>query len=757
MSSLLALLCATAVTQLPPAPPKPLGITVSGGVSLGSYEAGFLYLYLEAEKLTPKQELKIVTGASAGSVNALVSAISSCRPPNEDPLEDLGWRAWGGVGFRQLFNRERASREALFSRDALNDSFERVREVWKQGLPESCDVVVGVVVTRVTPRSIELQKGLTIPRLEEKFVLRIQGRGVGKAPKLSNYVVPSSHIPQPLLPLIDDENDASAQERNFTQLRSLIFASAAFPVAFAPQPIEYCLSKPPRDGEAVSAKNTECTSPEFLDLFIDGGVFDNNPLRLGYLVAENRLRRTDDGRTVWRDLLSEGPSAPVSDIRHIYLDPDTSAYPPEEENAEDHRENGLFEQVFKLGGGFVETARARELASLAEERKELTERMRLTASYFPKASEHLHAFVGFFDRDFRLFDFYLGMYDAFRELKGSGQWSDEQLKLVRPESEVARRHWAPFACMLGTFEPGYESYASWCEGDDLRNFRILMQVTLDRLSETCRPTQRTLTYAIAGYHHLCSRARQGYPAPVMPGLKRVEPEARHRRDKESAFGFSMRLLGDYGYTFTDLVLPPEEAHLGTLAIRRELDAVMDAWAQAQPTFAERVVAKTALRTALNGLEFTPPRLSSYVVVGTTLEAGGSAVPLGWQSRWFQVTGAAEVNYLFSLFTPGEHRTSLSLTLGPEFHLSFLSNAIFQPRVAVRGGVQLTPGDGLSTKKCSDTFSDPRYCTQGVLEGVVVVTLLERLRAEVVLQTFPAVFGRDSRAYTLQLGIGAQFY
>ena len=50
---------------------------------------------------------------------------------------------------------------------------------------------------------------------------------------------------------------------------------------------------------------------------------------------------------------------------------------------------------------------------------------RLTIGYFPKASEALNAFIGFFDAEFRLFDFYLGMYDAYRELK-TGGWLGEK-------------------------------------------------------------------------------------------------------------------------------------------------------------------------------------------------------------------------------------------------------------------------------------------------------------------------------------------
>ena len=129
LSLFLAAALASDVSQPSATPVEPIGVTVSGGVSLGSWEAGFMYLYLEGQKARPQSQVRIVTGASAGSANALVSAISSCRAPNPYPMQDPGWRVWGPVGFNQLFDRRRASEEALFVRDALDASFERVRAV----------------------------------------------------------------------------------------------------------------------------------------------------------------------------------------------------------------------------------------------------------------------------------------------------------------------------------------------------------------------------------------------------------------------------------------------------------------------------------------------------------------------------------------------------------------------------------------------------------------------------------------------------
>ncbi|MFZ5444214.1 MAG: patatin-like phospholipase family protein [Myxococcota bacterium] len=759
-------LLALALAQSPEAPPaeprvdapRPLGVTISGGVSLGTYEAGFMYLTLEQLKAHPALELKMVTGASAGSINALVSALASCRGPTPNPFEDPGWLAWGDVGYRDLFDRKNRG-EALFTRDALERSFERVRALAAGGLPESCDVVMGVVVTRVTPRQVLLQKGLTVPRLDERFLVRIQGRGAGKAPRLTNYVEPDSHLPQPLLPFVEDDgSDRVAFERNFNQLRALLFASAAFPVAFAPQPIEYCLSKPPKEGEAAGPQNIECRVPEFLDLFVDGGVFDNNPLRLAYNVSENRLTRAADGRARWRELF-EAKGEGRSDILHLYLDPDTSAYPPEDVASEAPGDKGLIAQFFKLGGGFVESARAKELSSLAEERKDLAQRMKLTVSQYPKASEHLSAFVGFFEKDFRVFDFYLGMYDAYRELKAGTGWHGATFDvdaLVARSAEAHPKQWQPFLCMLGMYEPGREADRERCKQPELRRFAILLQTSIDRVAAACRPTPEALrSAALVGFHQHCARARQGLSTVEVPGVRPIF-EDRIRRENETAFDFSMRLLGAYDFEFTDLGLARDNSHLGRLAIRREMESMVQHWANAQAGFADRVLARTVGRVALNNLQFSPPQLSGHVVVGTIVEGGVSAVPFGWQSHWFQLTGAFQVGQLTSLLTPGTLRLSFNIVTGPEFHLAALSNAIVQPRVALRGGVQLGVLDGLGAKKCSDLGADPRWCTQSLLETMISISLLERVRAEFIWQMYPGVWASDPRWYNLHFAIGVQF-
>src|SRR5204863_9384720 len=67
-----------------------------------------------------------------------------------------------------------------------------------------------------------------------------------------------------------------------------------------------------------------------------------------------------------------------------------------------------------LARTFIQTSRGRELLALIEETggAELREQMHLTHNQLPTMSGQLGAFFGFFERDFRELDFYLGMYDG---------------------------------------------------------------------------------------------------------------------------------------------------------------------------------------------------------------------------------------------------------------------------------------------------------------------------------------------------------
>ena len=162
----------------------PVALTVSGGVSLGAYEAGYLYYSLAAQRANPgSTRVIIATGASAGSVNALLTLRASCAGTTLDPRQSLFHRVWVPMGLNQLFQPDSTSPVAAFSQKSFQDVGALVEEELARGLPEDCDVVLGIVASRLSPRVIEAADGrLKVPVTEEHFVVRIRGTGRGAPP-----------------------------------------------------------------------------------------------------------------------------------------------------------------------------------------------------------------------------------------------------------------------------------------------------------------------------------------------------------------------------------------------------------------------------------------------------------------------------------------------------------------------------------------------------------------------------------------------
>src|SRR3954468_10051442 len=93
----LLLLASAARSAQPPA-----SITISGGVSLGSYEAGLVYYVVETMRLNPAAATpRVVTGASAGWVNAFMPTLQSWGAPVSAPEASLFWRAWIPLGLEK--------------------------------------------------------------------------------------------------------------------------------------------------------------------------------------------------------------------------------------------------------------------------------------------------------------------------------------------------------------------------------------------------------------------------------------------------------------------------------------------------------------------------------------------------------------------------------------------------------------------------------------------------------------------------------
>jgi predicted acylesterase/phospholipase RssA len=733
----------------PPTRADALALTVSGAVSLGSHEAGQLFLITEALRKSPHSvPLRVATGASAGSANALIAGSEACLRTDFSAEESLGYRVWVDVGLGELFDPARTTRQAIFHGDSLKRAFGYLKEVWSRGLPKECEFAFGVAVTRKTSADMKLAEGLVIPRSAEHFVVRIEGQDSGP-PRFANYIDPNTIYHRPALPF------SGSYEEDVAALEPAVLASTAFPVAFPPQPIEYCASLEP-------AKGGQCSEPTDMDLFVDGGVFDNNPLGIAYRTARAGL--TKEGAKV--ELRDRPDGTKLNDLPILYgfVDPDLRNYPayrPPTVNSET-ADDPVMTLVSRLGGQMLADARGHELASLSDENVSLLEQLWLVRANFPPISELLGAFFGFFERDFRDFDFHLGTYDSFVDLRdgsairlGTESYIQKLDATLEGKLEQVPTRYRKLACIASQVgDKKYKHLAGACAGPELRNFRILLQVAIDRLWANCRLLSAELVQSTKNIG--CKQAQGGLPPP------RVDPSftvrgARFQDPKESEFDYTLRLLGDYRFHFRDLGLAPENAGRARIEVRRKLIAMVEALSGAQGSFVDRTAVMTAGRTLINAIYYEPPQKRVYAGIGSSIFTGylgrlGNLRALYWN-------GDVRMMNLRELLSGGDFHFSAQATLGLEFALLPLSGRLWQPSVGVRGGYQFSSADGIGIDPCleSNVASDSRRCSGPVIHAPLNFTLLERVRLSLTPTFYPLPRDFGHNWFELEVGVGAELY
>jgi len=746
---------------------RALSFTISGGVSLGAYQAGFNYLAVEALKRNrDRLRLALITGASAGSGNGLITAIEYCQPEQPFPTRGLGWNVWLQVGYQRLFVEEEVTATNVFTRAPLEESMEFARAALQAGLLDGCEVVLGFSVTRLRPDEVQAQRNLQVPRQAKKFAVRIRGRGRGAWPRIDNYVDPYSNVGSAALPFIADPQTDADHDHNWHLLRDLVFASSSFPVAFRPVALRQCMTLP-FNGH-LSDANDRCVGNDTEELFVDGGVFDNNPLRYAYQLSNLGLRRAGQGKHGWRDLrqpVDNGAARAVDDVIYIYLDPDTRPYPEVTEEAErQHRR--LVPLMTDLLADFIQSARAKELSAIVDENPELLRKARLTTNRYSTVSRHLGAFLGFFDREFRRFDFYLGMYDAYHEVATGTLAFD----IARPalydfgglsaaQARDLPADWKPFACLRGWLDSDAPALRAACAGPALREFRILIQATLDRTYSDCRALDAASRDFSAWPHH-CRLAARGEAPPLIDGVKEPDDRDHWRRDDESPFDHLMRSLEDYRFTFTDLGLRADQAKFGRVRIRRKFLKMLKWLADAQDNRADRLILLTAGRSVVNRIAYEPPRNWWYFVAGSYGEVGASVLPFDWNRSFARLNLALTAKGLTTVITEERFDTQLSLLAGPELQLLPITTRLVQPIVGARVGYQFGTADDFEIGRCDrEEVDDVRSCSQLVVQAYGAVALLERLRIQLTAEFFPAPPGDfdDVRNIDLLLGIGYQFF
>ncbi len=743
---LVAVLLGAAGPQ-PAESPVPLALTVSGGVSLGAYEAGFLYYALELAKANPAQvELKLVTGSSAGSVNGFVAVLSGCGPPDPDPTGSLFWRIWIPIGLEQLHVPEDVTPVSLFSRRSFDPAVARVEKGWNEGLPEHCDMVLGVSTTRQAPRVVDLaHERLEVPRIEEKFALRIRGRGVGRPLLATNYFDPKHELPQPLLPTGPDGAVP------FAAVRDLVLASSAFPLAFPPLPLAHCLSEPGAASQVCTPERAR-TAP-----FFDGGVLDGRPLRLAARLAGAGLRSSRGLGAAWLDAPRLASFRPPAGMLFGFVDPDATAYPSAEDARPSPPTESLASLLRKLGSNWIAGARSKELYTLLEEHPELAERIRMPRRHFPAAGDPLAAFFGFIETDFRVFDFYLGMYDARRTfLQGNGP-SRRASPLRSPEPSPAAgatgpAGWRPFVCLRALLD-GVDEFRSACDGPSMANFRILAQVSLERLHDAC---ERAGGGEREGERLACAASAQ---LTSVPRVAPAPPGAWRRAAGESELVQVTRLLAAHRFEFRDLGLGPDEGGRALTRVRVRLGRLADEVTSRQP-IAEAAIVALLARPAVDLLAYAPPSHIVYLTFGRVIELGWSVSDP--ESRrfpaWLRLAAGLQVYGALAALSSETKFFGAAGVAGLELQPPVTGASVLQFRLSLRGGYLLASGDHFLQAPCAygeGSVDRIGRCSGPVVDLGLSATLFERVRLQILGQWFPATRAGQSVLWAISPGAGLQ--
>jgi len=320
-----------------------MSLAISGGASKGAYEAGINWGVLKiltnfsgsdpilGGEYRPFEAVSFA-GASAGGINSILSGITWCaRPEKEGGLansieNNLFRDVWLNLDVNRLLPATAASGyydsdDALLSRNDLRTASELLKKSWHTpAFQEGCQVSLGVTVTRVEPEVLYIGKiKVQNQRFYIPFELYVkQDRTAGFRFNPDDYptLLDAARL---ILP-----TQSGSEPNTFTdhQVETISFASSAFPLAFSRQRLPYCrLSTDQKyaaeDKKAASYPQDSDQSlqcPQGYTLveaeFADGGLFDNLPVGLARILAEQNRR-------------SRNNPLPIT---YLYIDPDRLRY-----------------------------------------------------------------------------------------------------------------------------------------------------------------------------------------------------------------------------------------------------------------------------------------------------------------------------------------------------------------------------------------------------------------------------------------------
>ncbi|WP_246356767.1 patatin-like phospholipase family protein [Pyxidicoccus fallax] len=398
-------------------------LVVSGGISLGAYQAGFTSTLVRfwsiarakggpgAGDPTPR----VWTGASAGAVNALLGGLASCDPAFEQarwaPEESLFWTVWvQQLDLEELLPWDDDDRSNhLFSAPHMERTLALIQAQAEQPrFRPDCSFAFGLTVTNLRGRDIPFGWGgpdskAELTRVTEKLVLQVMTRADGSLTARLPFTRGASSATVPYLELDPEErihypalgetpaDDAGGQEVSLQNLLLTPQASGAFPLAFPPVAVD------------VSFFDMTRWEPKQTLKLVDGGFLNNNPVDLAVRLGA-------------RWVGGEGTGFNRSRFPVVYLDQDVVDWTWKPSETPRASLGPLEETYFQHVGRLMRAAQDSVVLDTLEQDPNLSGRIKIPHRGFVLPSEYQFAMMGFFDRRFRQHDFYRGMQDAIRFL-----------------------------------------------------------------------------------------------------------------------------------------------------------------------------------------------------------------------------------------------------------------------------------------------------------------------------------------------------
>jgi predicted acylesterase/phospholipase RssA len=401
-------------------------LATSGGISLGSYQAGVNWGLVEllrrvqtddtlrkmiAASGTSIPRIVGLSGASAGTINSLMSAIHYCTAGEHiRPEESLFWKTWVDVGWRQLMpagSIVRAPEYGLIDREYFQKVLlPRLASALEKAGRSGCEVQIAGSLTKQRAISEEVfdHVMISVQRHVGTYSLAVDDRQRMRLRQAS----PALRADRSLGVQIALAPDVPSMTLEVEQIFDLARASSAIPVVFAPVELAYYRAAD-LDSAGICPRSREhthtCATPSRAR-FVDGGAFDNRPIS----IADRLLSAS----------AAEDPIQENTHLHTIFIVPSAKRVEDAVQVVDTTTDKaGGMQAATQFLGGMWKAASEYELHAYTRSRQADTERrvsvadtIEVTSRAFPIFGEALGHFGAFLARPFREHDFYVGVYDA---------------------------------------------------------------------------------------------------------------------------------------------------------------------------------------------------------------------------------------------------------------------------------------------------------------------------------------------------------